>query len=52
MREFIYSLLTEGRPIIGIVCSLLYLLIPAIVIFATAILLQKFVDKIKYKFFE
>ena len=52
MREFVYNLVINSHPIIGITCALLYLFIPAIAVFGAAIGLQKLIDEIKYKFFE
>lgn len=52
MKEFIYSLFVEGHTIIGIICSLLYFAVPALVLFGAAGLIQKLIDEIKYKFFK
>ena len=51
MKEFIYSLFMEGHTIIGIICSLLYFAVPALVVFGAAAFIQKLIDEIKYKFF-
>lgn len=52
MKEFIYGLFMEGHTIAGIICSLIYFLIPAIAVFGVAVLVQKLIEEIKYRFFE
>ena len=52
MKDVIYSLFVEGHTVIGIICSLLYFAVPALAVFGAAGLIQKFIDEIKYKFFE
>lgn len=52
MKEFIYNLFMEGHTIVGIICSLLYFTVLAVAVFSAAMLIQKLIDEIKYKFFE
>ena len=52
MREFIYNLFMDGHTVIGIICSLLYFIIPVIAMVCAAAVIQKIVEEIDYKFFK